>query len=131
MTTELRVRKVMETEFVCLSPADPIRRAIGALIDSGAAAAPVVEDDGTLSGILTQKDCFRPTLHASYYQEWRGTVGDHMSTNAVTIEASDDLVRAAELFLDHPYRVFPVVEAAKLVGMLDRRAVLVELFRTG
>lgn len=130
MTTTLRVRKIMTTDFVRLGRSDPIRRAIKALVESGATAAPVVEDDGTLCGVLTQKDCFRPALHASYYQEWRGNVSDHMSENVVTVEASDDLVRAAELFLSSSHRAFPVLDGGHVVGVLERAAVLAELFAT-
>ena len=35
-----------------------------ALAEARAAAAPVIGDDGDLVGILAQKDCFRPALHA-------------------------------------------------------------------
>ncbi|NKX43752.1 CBS domain-containing protein [Roseicyclus persicicus] len=131
MSTDLRVRTVMQADILRLSPDDPIRRAIGALISAGAAAAPVVDAGGAPVGILTQKDCFRPALHASYYQEWRGTVRDHMSATVVTVDAGDDIVRAAELFLEVPHRVLPVIEGGRLVGMLERSAVLAALFARG
>lgn len=131
MTTELRVRKIMDTDVVRLARQDTIRRAIAALVEQDAAAAAVLEADGALAGILTQKDCFRPALHASYYQEWRGTVADHMTANAVTIDASDDIVRAAEMFLEFKHRVFPVLDDGRLVGLLERAAVLKAIFGTG
>ncbi|MDG4647321.1 CBS domain-containing protein [Roseibacterium sp. SDUM158017] len=129
MTEALKVRAGMETDIVRLSPGDPIRQAVAALVASGASAAPVVEADGALCGILTEKDCFRSVLHASYYQEWRGTVSEHLSRNVVTIEASEDMVRAAEVFLSLPHRVLPVLEDGKLAGMLNRSAVMAALLR--
>jgi CBS domain-containing protein len=129
MTASLRIRDAMVTDILRLSPADPIRQAVAALVDSGAHAAPVVEADGALCGILTEKDCFRSVLHASYYQEWRGTVAEHLSPEAVTIEASEDLVHAAEMFLSLPHRVLPVLDGGKLVGMLERGAVMAALLR--
>lgn len=131
MTEALRVRAIMDPDVLRLSPDDPIRAAVAGLVARNAAAAPVLGPDGALVGILTQKDCFRPALHASYYQEWRGTVGERMSHRVVTIDAADNAVHAAEVFLDHPHRVFPVLENGAVVGMLDRAAVLAALFRSG
>jgi len=131
MTTDLLVRALMDADIVTVTPETPIRRAVALLVDSGLAAAPVVAEDGALIGVLTHKDCFRPALQASYYQEWRGTVADHMSPRAVTVAAGDDIMRAAEMFLRHPHRVFPVVEEDRLVGLLDRARVLSLLVRRG
>ena len=128
MSTDLRVRKIMETDVIRLAPGDPIRRAIAALVAHSASAALVVESDGRLCGLLTEKDCFRPALHASYYQEWRSTVGEHMTRDVVTIEASDDVVRAAEMFVESEHRVFPVLDDSRPVGLLIRSAVLKEMF---
>ncbi len=63
--TAYRVRHILRTDSPTLTPQTPIRRAVAVLVDTGSAAAPVIGDDGTLVGILTGKDCFRPALHAS------------------------------------------------------------------
>lgn len=131
MSTDRRVRNIMETDPVRLGPSDPIRRAIAALVGRGAPAALVVEADGRLAGFLTEKDCFGPALHASYYQEWRSAVADHMTREVVTIEATDDVVRAAEIFMEIKHRVLPVLDDGRAVGILDRSAVLKELFGRG
>ncbi len=131
MTCALLVRKIMQTDFVTLTQDTSIRTAVALLVEQGVPAAPVTHDDGSLCGILTQKDCFRAVLHASYYQEWRGTVEEHMTAGAAVVAASDDVVRAAEIFLDCPHRSLPVLEGGKLVGMLERSNVLAALFRTG
>ena len=131
MTDALRVRAAMETGFPRLTPATPIRRAVAELIAARIHAAAVVAPDGTLCGLLTQKDCFRPALHASYYREWRGMVADHMSRDVVFIDAEEGIVQAAEMFLDLPHRVLPVLTGGKPVGMLERSAVMAALFASG
>lgn len=108
-----------------------MRQAISILLDAHAAAAPVLGEDGQLVGILTQKDCFRPALHASYHQEWTGRVADEMSLNVVTVDASDDVIRVAEMFLSHPHRAFPVVEGTQVLGMAHRSDVLTFMLREG
>ena len=129
--TMKRVKTVMRTEIPVLTPDTPIRRAAALLVESKAAAAPVVADDNRLAGLLTQKDCFRSALHASYYREWKGNVSDHMTVEVITVAPDDDLIHVAEMFLNHPHRVFPVSEAGDVLGLVHRSDVLSELIRMG
>lgn len=125
------IAAIMRTDFPRLTPDTPIRDAAAMLVDHRAASAPVVDDNGVLTGILTQKDCFRPALNASYYRQWSGTVADRMSRGAITLDAATDPVTAAEAFLEHPHRSFPVVKGGQLVGMLHRSDLLAHLLRLG
>ena len=129
MTDEIAA--VMRTDFLTLDRDMPIRQAAGLLFARAEESAPVVDASGALIGILTQKDCFRPALQASYYRQWRGTVGDQMRSPVRTIEAEKDIVAAAELFLAEPYRALPVVRAGRLVGVLHRADVLGRLLELG
>jgi CBS domain-containing protein len=126
-----RVTSIMRRDVPTLAPGTPMRQAISILLDARAAAAPVLGEDGQLVGILTQKDCFRPALHASYHQEWTGRVADEMSSNVVTVDASDDVIRVAEMFLSHSHRVFPVMEGTQVLGMAHRSDVLTFILREG
>lgn len=131
MTADTHVGAIMRAECPEVFPQMPIRRAVALLVEGGHDAAPVVDESGTLVGILTQKDCFRPALHASYYQEWTGTVADYMTKGAVSLATGDDLMLAATAFADHPHRVFPVLDQGRPVGMLRRSDVLAALLRLG
>lgn len=126
-----RITSIMRRDVQTLTPETPIRQAISVLLDAGAAAAMVLGEDGQLVGILTQKDCFRPALHASYHQEWTGRVGDQMSSTVVTVDASDDVIRVAEMFLTHSHRAFPVMEGSQVVGMAHRSDVLTFMLQEG
>ncbi len=129
--TQTRISSVMRTDILLLTEEAPIRTAAARLVDARAAAAPVVADDVRMVGLLTQKDCFRSALHASYYREWSGRVADHMSTNIVTVQPNDDIIAVAEMFLKHPHRVFPVCDAERVLGLVHRSDVLTELIRLG
>lgn len=126
-----RIDPLVETKPLTLRPDTPIRRAAAQLADTGTTAAPVTDDSGSLLGILTQKDCFRPALLASYYDGWNGCVGDFMSRQPTTMDLGTDLVSAAELFLEHPFRSFPVLENGQLIGMLHRETVFRALIQAG
>lgn len=122
--TAYRVRDTVFRDGPTLMPDTPMRRAVAILVKADAAAAAVLDDDGTMVGILTEKDCFRPTLHASYHREWRGVVSEYMSRDVVYVPADKELVAVAELFLEHPHRVFPVLEGERFIGLLHRSDVL-------
>jgi CBS domain-containing protein len=129
--TVARIDTLVAAEPLTLRPDTPIRRAAAQLAQTETAAAPVTDDGGSLLGILTQKDCFRPALQASYYQEWKGSVGDFMSTDPVTLRLGTDLVTAAEAFVEHPYRSLPVLDGDRLAGMLRREDVFRALIQSG
>jgi CBS domain-containing protein len=129
--TEYGIASIMRADGPTLTPDTPIRRAAALLVEARVPAAVVLADDGALAGILTQKDCFRPALHASYYREWKGRVADHMSREVITVDAQDDVIRAAEMFLAHPHRVFPVLSGAAVAGLVHRSDVLALLTRIG
>ena len=129
--TEYRIRAIMRSDAPTLAPDTPIRRAVALLVETGSAAAAVCADDGALVGILTQKDCFRPALHASYYQEWTGQVADHMTRAVVTVAADDEVIRVAEMFMTSPHRIFPVKDGSAVAGLVHRSDVLALLTRIG
>ncbi|SNT73833.1 CBS domain-containing protein [Paracoccus seriniphilus] len=131
MSQDDTLQALVRRDMPRLTPDMPIRRAVAILLEQRSAAAPVVDDSGALRGILSQKDCFRPSLNASYYQEWKGTVADFMSADVATLPASLDVIAAAEAFLSQPYRSFPVLDGEQLIGMVRRSDVLKRLVELG
>ena len=129
--TEYRVGAIMRKNIPTLTAETPMRRAVAVLVDAKVAGAPVLDDNGSLIGILTQKDCFQPALHASYHREWKGQVADQMSGNVITVDIDDEVIRVAEMFVKHPHRVFPVLDGARVAGLLHRSDVLALLTRFG
>lgn len=124
MSAHETLHALVRSDGPVLGPDMPIRRAVAVLVTERASAAPVIDDSGALVGILSQKDCFRPTLNASYYQEWKGNVAEFMTREVVTLAAGIDIAEAAEAFLTHSHRVFPVLEGEQFLGMLRRSDVL-------
>lgn len=124
MNPNAAVAHIMQTDFPRLSPAMPIREAVAVLARAPVSAAPVIDDRGALVGILTEKDCFRPMLNASYYQQWSGSVADYMSDAVRTLPHDLDFVSAAEEFLARSHRVYPVMRDSVVIGLLDRSDLL-------
>jgi len=83
-----------------------------------------VDEEGGLVGMLTERDCLRVVLNASYYSEYGGTVAEFMSTEIETMSPKDSMIDAAKRFLDKSYRRYPVVDDNRLVGQLSRSDVM-------
>ena len=129
--TEERIDSVMQKDIIRLTPETAIRDAVAALVNKKAPLASVLDDTGTLIGVITQRDCFRSALNASYYRQWRGSVKDYMTTEVETLDASTDFVTAAQAFLDRPYRAYPVLRDGELVGVLRRTDLLAAFLHFG
>ena len=125
------IAALCRTDHPRLVPEMPVRAAVSALVAARVSVAPVLDAGGALAGILSQKDCFRPALQAAYYQQWSGTVADHMTAKVATLDAAMDMVAAAEAFLAAPYRAYPVLAEGRLAGMLHRSDLLAAFLRAG
>ncbi len=124
MTERPNVANYMRKDVMTFAPDIEINHAVAHLLENKISGAPVVDDAEQLLGVLTEKDCFKAALSASYYQEWGGVVADYMNREVVTIDAGLDIVAAAEQFLASPYRRFPVVKNGRLVGIISRSDLL-------
>ena len=124
MKTTVKVRDYMATDLITLHPQTEILRATHILLENDIAAAPVVDETGTLLGILTERDCIRVVLEAGYHSEYGGQVCDFMSTEVHSLSAGDSIVDAAKLFSGHKFHRYPVMENDRLVGFLSRRDVM-------
>jgi CBS domain-containing protein len=114
----------MSSQVIVLRPDMDLHRAMQELLSQNISGAPVVDERGAVVGILSEKDCFRAALQASYHKEPAGRVATYMSTRVETIDADTDIIEVIELFLRGPYRRFPVLSDHRLVGMISRRDAL-------
>lgn len=125
MSKPILVREVMATGLVTLPPGMPIFQAITLLLKNRISGAPVVDDDGRLVGVLSEKDCLRVFANEAFFsQNAGGPVSSYMTTNIQSVDPDDDVFKAADLFLKHSFRRLPVVDDGRLVGQISRRDVL-------
>ena len=124
MATPNRVRDCMTTEVITLRPDTELLQAVHTLIENDIAGAPVVDANGALVGILTERDCMRVALDAGYHGEYGGRVSEHMSEGVEVLDADESVVKAMQQFLHERYHRYPVVSEGRLVGVISRRDVL-------
>ena len=87
--------------------------------------AVLVQIDGYLVGILTERDYMRKVIldiHASKQTK----VSEVMTRDVVTVTRSDTIVHCIALTKQHHVRHLPVVESGKAIGMISLRDLFLE-----
>jgi CBS domain-containing protein len=114
----------MTANLVTFTPDMDVLKAINLLLERGISGAPVVDKRGNIVGILSERDCIKVSLQASYHEERAGKVAEFMSPNVKTVDMDASLLDVARLFLNAPYKRYPVMRDNVLVGQISRRDVL-------
>lgn len=117
-------RDLMEEVRTTLRPETDLLTAIEVLAEHGQSAAPVVDSERRLLGMLTEKDCLHILSLSAFYRPRSGKVGDFLSPVRDAIEVEMDLFRISELFLATNFPMLPVVDRGKLVGCITRQGML-------
>ena len=90
------------------------------MADTHIAALIVVDDDGILIGIITERDLTQKVLAAGL--DGKATkVGDVMTANPDILGPEDSAMDALELMQNRGYRHLPVVENGKCVSIVSSR----------
>lgn len=124
----LTARDIMAKSLITLSPEMSVFKAIRILVGRGISGAPVVDETGSMIGVLSELDCLRMLSSDEFYadhQEEAGTVKHFMTGAGQTISPDLGLYAIAHYFLTEPIRRLPVIENGRLVGQVSRRDVLV------
>ena len=124
MLNSIKVSDYMADSLTTFKPDMEMREAINHLVDKRISGAPVVDDHGNLVGVLSEQDCMKVALSAGYHGDYGGLVKDYMNTSVTTIDAETSILKLAQLFIDTPYRRYPVLQNNRLVGQVSRRDVL-------
>ncbi|MBY8964976.1 CBS domain-containing protein [Algiphilus sp.] len=114
----------MSAHLLTFTPEMDVLNAINQLLEQGISGAPVVDRLGNLVGMLSEKDCMRVALNAGYHGDLGGKVRDFMSPRVVTIDADTSILEVARMFMESPFKRYPVVSDNRLVGNISRHDVL-------
>lgn len=143
----MRVQDVMQTEVVTIPVGMSYRDVERVLREKEITGAPVVDGEGSVVGIVSEKDLFRVLypFYRSFYEnpemysdlEARETkasdIADHpverfMSSRVWHIEPEVPLMRAGAIMLARGIHRMPVMTDGKLVGIVTRTAVYRAVF---
>ena len=96
----------------------PVDHAMELLIKNNIGCLPVLQDDGKLIGIISDKDIFRK-VHETKGNYHNLTVGDMMTTDLIVGLPDDDVEYIAGVMDNNWIRHVPVVEGDHLIGLVS------------
>lgn len=139
----MKVVDVMTTEVEEAHPDWSLKQAARVMIDRGVSGLPVVEDDGTVVGIITEADFIeaeadravgRRRLFDTVFGEKKtrvpSTVGAVMTKSPLVVDRNTMLSEAARIMTDRNVKRLPVVDPdGRLEGIVSRGDILVAFAR--
>jgi CBS domain-containing protein len=112
-----KAKEVMNTRVIVVSKDEDIYEAIHMMALNDITGLPVINEDGTLAGVITEKD----VLSLLYNNNDRpGAVKDFMTTDVVCFDQEDDLDKVVESLRVNHFRRVPILDKGRLVGILSR-----------
>ncbi len=118
----LKARDIMNTNVISVNKDAPIFEAVKLLVENNISSLPVVEDDMTLAGVLSEKDVVE-IFYESEQAESK-TVNDYMTDPAVYFEENMDLTHICDFLLKNIFRRVPITSKGKLIGVISVKDVL-------
>ncbi|OKK01374.1 CBS domain-containing protein [Amycolatopsis sp. CB00013] len=124
----MRARDLMSAPVVTVTPGTTAKHAAELLAENGFTALPVVDEDERLIGIVTEADLIRNRfphdVRSGSEHEARPrpglTVAQVMTTPATGMSTGADAADVGRALLDGRIRAMPIVDGAKVVGILTR-----------
>jgi len=115
----LKVKDVMTKDVVSVKKETPIYEAMEIMRKKDITGMPVIEEDMTLVGVITEKDVIR--LFYANEEEKNQTVGFFMTRPAVSYRENENLRSVCDFMMINYFRRVPVVsKQGKLVGIISR-----------
>ena len=115
----LRARDIMTKRVISVKANTPIYEALKLIATYGISGLPVVEDDMTLVGIVSEKD----VLSLFYDQEESDeiTVSDFMTQPPLYFDEDESLLDVCDFLKKNVFRRVPITSEGKLVGIISIR----------
>lgn len=127
----LQAQTIMKRDVITLQPQDTLDKAIELLVEKKITGIPVVNEDQTLAGIITEKDILRYMLEQDAIVRLTDsnmcehTVYHAMTENVVTFQKETPLSEICESLVRHEFRRVPIVDSnGKLTGIISRTDII-------
>ncbi len=110
-------------EIISAKPSTTVDQAMDLLIQNNIGCLPVIDDDGQLAGIVSDKDIFKK-IHKTGGDYHSLKVKDVMTTELIIGLPDDDISYIAGIMDKNWIRHVPIVEAEEVVGLVSLRDII-------
>lgn len=126
----MKVRRWMNTPVITIEPDIPVRFAYRRMVENEIRRLPVIDEDGNLVGILTERDARGVLLprdraeESSPGREDEKLVRQVMNRTVFVVGPDETVAAAVRIMHDRKVGGLPVVEGGRCVGMITVQDVL-------
>ncbi|MHC4240886.1 MAG: CBS domain-containing protein [Planctomycetota bacterium] len=123
----LRAKDIMNKDVITVRKHTPIFQSLEIMVKHRITGIPVVEDDMSLVGIISEKD----VLHFFHKQEEleEKTVNDFMTQPAIFFDENESMLDVCNLLAKQIFRRIPITSEGKLVGIISRRDIIEHIIK--
>src|SRR6266511_2682124 len=134
----MKARDVMVRNVITVAPNALVQEVANVLLSNGISAAPVVNENGKLLGIVSEGDLMRrpeagterrrswwlqlltteQTLAAEFAKSHAQKIADVMTRKVVTARPDTSLAEIADLLVSNAIKRVPIVSGGKVVGIV-------------
>jgi CBS domain-containing protein len=136
----MQARDIMTRPVITFRADATIRQAAAVLTEKQITAAPVLDDEDEIIGIVSEADLIAdrfghdPRTHVRRDVDQPApaapqTVGEVMTTTVIALSAAADAADLAEAMVGYDVRSIPIVEGSSVLGIVSRRDLLRTLVR--
>jgi CBS domain-containing protein len=131
--TIIRAKNIMKTSVIVVKKDTSINKAIAMLIKNNITGLPVVHEDMTLAGIISEKDIlkFLSDLNLlSLIEDLKSSsakVEDCMTKNVFSLDIDADIVEICDCLVQNNFRRVPILSEGKLVGIISRKDIIANI----
>ena len=128
MTTVNQILKVKGSDFFSVNPDQTVFEALQLLADKDIGALMVINKEGTLVGMFSERDYARKlVLHG--FSSKVSKVSDIMSTELFTVNPGMSTFECMAIMTDKHIRHLPVLDHNKIVGMVSIGDIVNQIIR--
>ena len=135
----MRVKDLMSRQVLTIGASESCLDAVARMHDARVRHLPVVNDQGLLVGVVTDRDLRHYLFSPPVFKDLGLTgvdvllkavpVAEIMSTPVITAAPEDELMDAAQFMLEEKVGSLPVVERDRVVGIITETDMLRQICR--
>lgn len=111
---------VRDQEMISLNPQATVQEAAELMAAHRVGAVPVIESDGHLCGIFTERDLLNRVIAKRLSPE-AVHLTEVMTADPITLGAGASLASGLKIMLKHRFRHLPLLQGEQVVGVLSCR----------
>lgn len=115
------IKTIMTTDVIHVKRQTPINNVMLTMVANGVSGLPVVNEDMTLAGIISEKDVLK--LFRNMKQNIQ-TAEDFMTTPVYSFDQNDNLIDVCNSLISNHFRRVPITANGKLIGIITRKDIL-------